>query len=80
MEKDSSFKEKHARLQKPIKTPKLKIKKEKATTVSKSAKSSAKELKSTKKPRIKKQPKLTITQLDKICEHLWRMYIRHRDK
>lgn len=71
------FKEKHARLQKPIKTPKLK---KQGITVSKAKKNSTKELKSTKKPRIKKPPKLTITQLDKICEHLWRMYIRHRDK
>ena len=77
MEKDSSFKEKHARLQKPIKTPKLK---KQGIKVGKSSKSSATGQKSTKKPRIKKPPKLTITQLDKICEHLWRMYIRHRDK
>ena len=80
MEKDLSFKEKHARLQKPIKTPKLKIKKEKAITVSKTKKNSTMGQKSTKKPRIKKPPKITITQLDKICEHLWRIYIRHRDK
>lgn len=74
------FKEKHARLQKPIKTPKLKKQKEKGIKVGKSSKSSAMGQKTTKKPRIKKTPKLTITQLDKICEHLWRMYIRHRDK
>ena len=54
------FKEKHARLQKPIKTPKLKIKKEKAITVSKTKKNSTKELKSTKKPRIKK---VTVSKL-----------------
>lgn len=71
------FKEKHARLQKPLKTPKLK---KRAITVRKTKKNSATGQKIGKKPRIKKTPKLTITQLDKICEHLWRMYIRHRDK
>lgn len=71
------FKEKHARLQKPLKTPKLK---KQGITSKKTKKNSATGLKSTKKPRIKKTPKLTITQLDKICEHLWRIYIRHRDK
>lgn len=71
------FKEKHARLQKPSKTPKLK---KQGITSKKTKKNSATGLKSTKKVAIKKQPKLTITQLDKICEHLWRIYIRHRDK
>ncbi len=71
------FKEKHTRLQKPSKTVKTK---KKAITVSKTKKNSAIGQKIGKKPRIKKTPKLTITQLDKICEHLWRIYIRHRDK
>ena len=54
------FKEKHARLQKPIKTPKLKKQKEKGIKVGKSSKSSATGQKSTKKPRIKK---VTVSKL-----------------
>lgn len=57
--------------------------KPKAITISKTNKLSATGKPIAKKSTLKKEKKpklLTIKELDRFCEHLWRLYIRHRDK